>query len=383
MDYMPILKCKDAEFKAYSHLEPHEKRAIHIFFDITKPSSKENESISNLQDFIDNKVDGISSCFLETLPLFQSKKVIYLDAFFFDPSTTLENNQHILSYAFNSLKNRSIDVNIVVGYERWGTEFDYSIEYREALKEIREKSEGDFCIRLGVEAINDMISEPSYFYERLNSIIESLMLVPEKCIALLDFGSLSNKTIDETIDQAKTSIKLIRHYNFSKIFIGGCSVPDHIGEAVAINSSAVVQRKEMLVWKNLTANHGFTNIGFSDYGIRSSQHQDNRYGKNINGKIWYTIENSYFVVRGHKLIDQPKSDQFKDLAMNIIKSGYHSIHSRNWADQKIMQSVVKTIRNIRDWVCIGTNRHIHCTLLEISTHKQGVSIKSQRSKITV
>lgn len=381
MDYMPILKCKDAELNAYFHLDLHEKNAICTFFDLTKPSNTEKQHTSSLQSFVDGKVEGISSCFLGTLPLFLSKNSIYLDAFYFDPSTTLENNQHILSYAFDCLKNRNIDINMVVGYERWGTEFDYSLEYREALKEIREKSEGAFCIRLGVEAIDeDMVSEPDYFHERLNAIIESLVLLPEKCILLLDFGSLSNKNIHEIINQAKDSIKMIRDYNFSKIYFCGCSMPDHIGEAVTTNTTAVIQRKEMLAWKAITEDSRFIDVGFSDYGIRSSKSQDNGYGKNINGKIWYTIENAYFVTRGHKLSDPPHGGQFKGLAYSVIKSGYHSIYSKNWADQEITKATVKAIINIKKWICIGTNRHMHCVLLEIATHKQKISLKPRANK---
>ena len=280
----------------------------------------------------------------------------------------------------DGIQSKNIVVSPVVGYERWD-ELNPIIEYQDALKEIREKTSGNFCVRLGSEALDDdMISEPEYFHERMNSIIDDLMLSPSNCIVLLDFGNVSKKNISALIQQAKSSISMIREYNFSKVFIGGCSMPDYIGEVVEANSTAILQRKEMLVWKAITEDSKFFDIGFSDYGIRNSESQDNGSGKNINGKIWYSIQNSYFVTRGHMLSEPPKGQQFKKLAESIIMSGYWSSYSSNWADQEIFKATINTIKDLKKWIGIGTNRHIYCVLQEIAEHKQKVLAKEKLPK---
>lgn len=367
--YIPMLKAKHGETSAIVNLTPSEKNRIIPFFDLPKPSLNDMEK-HGIKSVIDKCVDDICYAFSthdKNLSLFVNEGEIFLDSFYFDRNETI-GGLHILNYAANRLRQANIIVNPVIGYERWGEQ-----EYHDAIMDFEFKEKNFYCLRLGEEALDvDIPNEPDYFEDNLKSILSSLSLSPNKLIVILDFSNISEKSISDIIDIANKSIDLLSRLGFENIYTSGSSMPDSLGKVVASNSEATLRRKEMSVWKKIYENNKTLDIGFADYGIRNPQMADNSGGAVANAKIWYTIGSAYFVVRGHLMSEPPKGDQFKKLAAKVISSGYFSHYSDNWGDFMIKKSAVKSIKNLTDWISIGTNHHIHTLLNEILEFKYQV-----------
>lgn len=86
----------------------------------------------------------------------------------------------------------------------------------------------------------------------------------------------------------------------------------------------------------------------------------------MNGKIRYTIENSYFIARGHSLRQDNKTAQNNVLAKAIVDSHHYMGASFSWGDSRIMDcSQGHFVGSPTTWISIDTNHHISSLTTEI------------------
>ncbi len=184
---------------------------------------------------------------------------------------------------------------------------------------------------------------------------------------MLDFGDLTNESIIQVQEKIIKALGLLSTYHFEFISIAGCSLTTTINDMVPkIESNAIVIRREMMAWQACKKYANAQNLIFGDYCVFNPSAQDDIIARHANGKIRYTIQNNYFIVRGHSRQVGNKGEQMYDLSQIIIDSKYYMGKGFSWGDQRIMDCSKKKFKgNLCNWVAIDTNHHTHTVLTEI------------------
>ncbi len=361
--YVPVLRAKQGEFDALdpirqSQLKDNVTPVIHPFFEIQNIIKKD----ANLLTEITSTCSKITQLW--------SGNTAMVDGYYWQPSEAiLENGEHFLTYAYNLLYDGGVKVVPVIGYDRW---FDQASGlYRQSMGSLICPNAPYFCIRVDGDAFYDL-SEPEFFEDQINEIIDSLKLSHSQCSIMIDFGnvSLNRITIEEMLRKAKIAIEILNAYDFKYISISGASYPEGVNYAVLEHDTdGSVLRKEMIAWQSLRETYPDLKLVFGDYGIRLPSVEKVIKNKHINGKIIYTIDLNYFVVRGHPVSrDGGKYTQMPSLASRLVNSVYYEGSSFSWGDQRIADCAQGTdhfIGNSTQWVAIGTSHHIKYVLEEI------------------
>lgn len=369
--YVPILKAKKGEFNAFKNLP----RAVQLYtlpvFELPTLTSRMLETtylgVSNPREQFINKcaVDLSSSLSVST---------IGVDIHSWAPDSTIENGEHVLSVFTSCLSNEGCEVLPVIGYDRWEDD-EYS-----TILQLLAQSQERFILRLDSYAFEDMVEE-ELFLETIEDIVSSMGLDTRKCSVILDFGDVSKDSIVDIQEQVDTALALLKDYQFSFISIAGCSITSDInGMVPKKNSTGIVVRKEFKVWTAVRSFNSSTKFVFGDYGIANPNVSDDTIAPDANGKIRYTVEGSYFVVRGYSRRQGEKGAQMHGLCKSLVDSGYFCGVKFSWGDMMIDKcanyGTVKGnvfVGNPTSWVAIDTAHHIAYVTQEVVEFEHSVS----------
>ena len=356
--YVPILKAKPGEFSALENLKPIYSQKITPFFEVPKFTKKISElaylrgSTQPKKDYLDKVCRDItSSC---------DSSSIFFDQFEWKPNVYTETGEHVYSYVFRKLSLTGLKVYPVIGLDRWDDK-----DYKNALRNLMAPEDTLFCLRIDSETIEDAYDE-EHFIESIENIMDELHLTGEQMIILFDFGDVTKKSIVSLLADMHHLLRVVEDFNFGAKMIAGASFPTFINEAVKTeDSTGYVERREMVVWKTLLEEN-FEGLIFSDYGIRNPSAVDDVPATHANGKIRYTINNRYFVARGHSKQKGNKGDQIYDLAKVIVTSSHYLGIPFSWGDEKIYDCSLKKLKGRpQDWVGYDTNHHISYVVEEV------------------
>lgn len=356
--YVPIIRAKKGEFDAYENLPKEVHKKILPLFELPKFTENTNNLVicKGQPNPIECYLNDLANKITKVRGLYP----VLVDIFKWAPNSTVENGEHVLNYFVNQLNRKKTPVIPVVGYDRWEDP-----EYSNALSHIN-SIQGKYCLRLESYAFEDMIHK-EYFLENIDDIVATLNLDTSICNVILDFGDITNISITQIQEKITKALTLLSKYRFEFISIAGCSLTTIINKMVPeIESTAIVVRREMIAWQSCKEYVDTKNLIFGDYGIFSPSVQDDIIAPDANGKIRYTIQNNYFVVRGHSRRVGNKGEQMYDLSKTVIDSVYYMGKGFSWGDQKIMDCSNKELKgNGCTWVAIDTNHHTHTVLAEI------------------
>jgi len=323
--YIPILKAKQGEFDALKNTSAATAQRIQPIFEV--PAFTGGKRFENMAQptvaYLNEITVKIASVRLN-MPCF-------LDSRHWAPNATLENGEHVLSYALSRLIALDVPVNPVINYDVWDDP-----EYQEVFKNAGASSVGTLCIRLESDAFDDM-DDPEYFMERLNSIITATAFPEAQICVLIDFRDTKALSVVEMQATAEKCIETLNAWRFAYIGIAGSSIPIMINDAVEkINSTGYVTRKEVLTWKALRKAYPRQNLVFSDYAIRNPNSVDGP-APHANGKIRYTISNQFFVVRGHSMQLHDKGKQYHRLSAEVVSSPHYMGPEFSYGDEHLLQ----------------------------------------------
>ncbi|HGY9593543.1 TPA: beta family protein [Vibrio campbellii] len=372
--YVPILKAKKGEFEAYQNLS----RAVQLntlpIFELPQLTSKmlENKTYSALVSPYDYFVGKCAKELSSSLGV----PTLGVDIHAWAPNSTVESGEHVLSKFVSALTAYGCDAIPVIGYDRWEDE-----EYATVLKLIAQ-SKDRFILRLDSFAFEDMI-EGDVFFDTLEDIVSSMNLDTSKCSVLLDFGDVTKTSIVEIEEQVTTALSLLRDYKFMFTSIAGCSVTTDInGMVPSINSTGIVVRKEFKAWKAVKTFAPNTNFVFGDYGIANPNVADGIVAPDANGKIRYTIADSFFVVRGYSRRQGEKGAQMHGLCETLVNSGYYLGPEFSWGDSMIHKcsqhgTIGKKVfvGSTTNWVSIDTTHHMTFVNSEILEFERKAATK--------
>ncbi|WP_417211478.1 beta family protein [Acinetobacter venetianus] len=364
-EYVPIMKAKKGEFDALNpiRLEQLEYKIQPVFHPLFEMPNVYEEGASRLAD-VTKRCEKIASLWNGNIAL--------VDGYFWKPSEALlENGEHFLTYTYNKLFALGVKVVPVIGYDRW---FDQGSNlYNQTMRGINYPNAPYFCIRLDGDAMYD-IDEPDFFKEHIESIIFDLKLVETNCSILLDFGdvSVNRITIEQMLAKSTNFLEILSDYNFKYIAISGASYPSSVAEAIDDHDTdGPVLRKEMVVWQTLRKMFPNVKLTFGDHGARHPAPEKEIRNKHTNGKIIYTTDLNYYVVRGHPFSrDGGSHAHRKQLAERLINSTNYEGADFSWGDQKIFEcahGIKDFIGNPTQWVAIDTSHHIRYVLEEVKS----------------
>lgn len=378
--YVPILKAKKGEFDAYKNLPRTVQLSALPVFELPTITSKMLETtylgVSNPRELFINKCAlGLSSSI--------EVPTIGVDIHSWAPDSTIENGEHILSAFSSCLDSHGCEVIPVIGYDRWEDE-----EYSTVLRLLAQSKER-FILRLDSYAFEDMVEEEP-FLETIEDIVSSMGLDTSKCSVILDFGDVSKSTIVDIQGQVDTAISLLEDYKFNFISIAGCSITADInGMVPKKNSTGLVVRKEFKVWKSIRAFNSNINFVFGDYGIANPNVGDETIAPDANGKIRYTIADSYFVVRGYSRRQGEKGAQMHGLCQTLIDSGYFCEADFSWGDMMIEKCAnygkvrgKVFVGNPTSWVAIDTTHHMTYVTKEVYEYEAAMATASHLHMLT-
>ncbi|MBN3135804.1 beta family protein [Pectobacterium punjabense] len=356
--YVPILKAKPGEFSALEKLKPIYSQKITPFFEVPKFTKKTKElaylrgSVQPKKDYLDKVANDItSSCTATSL---------FFDHFEWKPNEYIETGEHVYSYMFRKLCASGLKIYPVIGLDRWD-----DIDYQNVFRNLSTPEDTLYCLRIDSETIEDAYDE-EHFIESIEKIIDALHLSCEQLIVLFDFGDVTKKSIVSLLADMHHLLKVTAGFGFGASMLAGASFPTFVNEAVKHeDSTGYVERREMVVWKTLLE-ESTERLIFADYGVRNPSAVDDVHSKHTNGKIRYTINNRYFVARGHSKQKGNKGDQIYDLAKVIVASPHYLGVGFSWGDEKIFDCTLKKFKGrAQDWISYDTNHHISYVVEEI------------------
>jgi hypothetical protein len=354
--YVPVMAAKRGEFTALSNLQTSiSEKAMPIFeLPAQKPDATMFEkSISKTAGNAGKAWSGRSA---------------FLDISKWSPNARTESGIHVLEYAFSQFESNGILVNPVVGYDRWDDP-----AYSQALKNIRTMHRITPCIRLDREAIQDDMLDVEYFSERIGDIMAALAVSPTNCYVLVDFGDVSTIPVPDLIEHAENAINVLRGLGFSVVIVAGGSMPTAVNEAVDTpDAVGCIPRIEMLAWKAIFSEGKDRNVIFGDYLIRNPDAADGVIAPHANAKIRYTIENQFFIVRGHSKKFDSLTIQHKELSSRLVGSAHYMGPSFSWGDSEVLScsTGVKEIRDPTTMIAVDTNHHISAVISEVFEHQR-------------
>ena len=359
--YYPILKAKDAEFKALREARSVVTENILPLFElpIFNPALKKYKDDPHAKA---TYLSEISRKIGELRPGMQTM----VDSYHWkDPGEKVESGEHHMSYIFNALTSQGVKLVPVVGYDRWDDE-----EYRLGLKSIARVHTGRFCIRLERFAFDDA-SDPDHLHERLSEILNFLEIDPEKCHVILDLEDLSSMRADEILIKFNALFVQVAKYFFDTYSIAGCSLPSSIDKVIKNqDSSGTVLRREMKVWKYAREKYPDSQIFFGDYGVRGPSTGETGYG-NTNAKIRYTIDDEYFILRGHVIRKPVGGYQHCDLADALVASRHYLTPGFSWGDREIERCAARAFGGgATRWITIDTSHHLAYVTAEIAEYER-------------
>lgn len=356
--YVPLMAAKRGEFTALTNLQTSISEKVMPVFELPaqKPGTAEFEKA------ICRTAAGAGKAW--------SGRNAFLDISKWSPNARTESGIHVLEYAFSQFRSSGVPVHPVVGYDRWDDP-----SYSQALRNIRTMIPVTPCIRLDREAIKDDMLDVPYFSERMNDIMSSLEVSPSNCYLMVDFGGVSTMSVPDLIEDAEYAVSVLRSLGFGMVIIAGGSMPAAVNEAVKYrDDEGCIPRIEMHAWKAIFSGNQDRNIIFGDYMIRNPNAADGVIAPQANAKIRYTINNQFFIVRGHSKQLDSLTIQHKELSRKLVGSAHYLTPTFSWGDSEVLNcsTGVKEIRDPTTMIAIDSNHHISAVVAEVFEHQRSV-----------
>lgn len=355
--YVPILRAMKGDAEAINRAKPVLLGRVLPLFDVPKPGDRGKQRANRPQKstaaVLDNAIKVVASV--------RGVPGVMVDAFQWLPGDTTEDGEHVVEYFVSGLRSSGMRVIPVIGYDRWE-----SPPYQAALQRVIDEDGQLVCVRFDSEATGDA-REPKYFAEQVRRMLAAFDLEPERCVAVLDFGDVCSRTVDELIADGRALLNALAPMRFGTYATAGSSMPPIITKAVGRpGTTAIIDRKEMFAWEALKRAFPDITLVFGDYGVRGPRAVEAPVS-NANGKIRHTIQRRFFIARGSPLNAPPYYEQNFALARKVADSQHFLGEAFSWGDAQIAAASrrERSCGSAQTWVTIDTNHHVAFAVLEV------------------
>ncbi len=354
--YVPVLKGKEGEFRALSHLHSGIRAKLTPFFDITRPDDRWR---GRTDEYLQKKADYIQKSW-------GCDETIFVD--FFDILTLqTSSGLHFVEFFFNELRKRNI----------WGisvTGLDRDEEYNISIKKVIESDNRGVCIRLLSYDIQDSFEAN----KKVNELLSFLELSAQDSHIILDLRNLTPDSMPEYVDDTLVFLHNFGKLNeWSTLTLAGSGFPESMG-GIEKNSLTRIPRVELELWEQVISQGRNERLNrlptFGDYGICYPDIPDFDLSFNPSVKIRYTLPQSWLVVKGggikRKINGKTSRDysQFHTLAEKMCANREYYSRDYSYGDSYIFRCAKGLVGpgNLTKWVEVDTNHHLTLVAQQIA-----------------
>lgn len=349
--YAPILKAKAGEFKAVRELSTDVRARIAPMFDFDLPD--ENKGITSVSHIAKSAV-SLRKC--------NPPSPFYVDAFNWAPDAQVETGDHVISYLLSMLRAEGLAPVPTIGYDRWGI-----LEYRLAIAGLGAGPGGAWAIRLD-RTVQDDIYDEDAVRDTIEDMLTTVGAEPQDVTVFIDLqdASPAQVSVAALTMECNNVLQALRGFGFHAFVVAGSSLPSQINLAVpSPNSTSSIVRKEHVAWRTIRAQNPQIPIIPGDYGVRGPTSYSGP-NKHMNGKIRYSMDQRFFIARGHSIYLDHSYVQMHSLGAAVTASGHYRGPAFSWGDQKIAEAAAGLFTGqMSSWIAVDTNHHMHSVVDEV------------------
>lgn len=351
--YVPILRWKEAERGALSHLEDKDSISLtplielvpdHFIQENTKGHSKKLNSNS-----VTNKVAG---------QIFQSwgERPFFIDLWNLPKDIFSQGTNHPLVMLGQCASNLNLSLIPVTGIER-------DENYKLAVRTVLTLFKLGVCLRLTLADIK----RPG-LGQALNEVLSFLSLTPEETDLLVDFQIIDQSA--PTFDILSSLIPNMQRWrNF--IVTSGAFPKDLSG--LKKNQQHTIPRLDWTTWRDQATVPSNANRlpTYSDYTIQHSRYSRRAGQLRYSASIRYTSDDCWIIMRGENVFNRegPGFRQYPDWAILLCDLSEYCGETYSSGDKYIKEMSLQSTKTggASEWLQAGINHHMTFVVRQIST----------------
>ncbi|MBI2604450.1 MAG: beta family protein [Deltaproteobacteria bacterium] len=349
--YIPILKGKRGELSALMRLSDDVRERILPLLDIQRVPLV----------FPKNSPTGVLKCSLEEHLKQSAEKIVkalgdaplLLDTTDIPLEARVSGQKHYFRYLLDALSAQGSNPYPVTGLDR-------DKEYNLAVKGFVARTKG--C-NVGIRLLADDIENYSDTMPLLEKLLNTIGVSPKECFLILDHKAIEGAGVDKAVETSEDFIcNLFSPNDWRSLTVAGSGFPQTM-QGIERKSISRLRRHEFSVWSKLQKKKKDLprQPSLGDYGIThpdSLEFDPRKF--TMGGKIRYTTENEWIIVKGTSFKTGEKGLQYHSLSKELIKMTEFLGADFSWGDEYVTKCAAKKVGpgNLEMWICIDTNHHI-------------------------
>jgi len=262
----------------------------------------------------------------------------------------------VLLHAY--LRNRGIQAIPVTATDRKG-------EYHDAFVRTAKAGRAGIAVRL----YSDDLEVPAVTIQKLKSLAADVECTSAEIDLIIDLKRILIAELPTLRGQSLEFLgALDLEAPYRSLTLVGSSLPLNLN-GIPQNEDRDVPRLELRLWREVrSARRGLRAIGLGDYAVVRPEYDDQQTNfEHINGKIFYTTEDSTRVVRGESRKKEKLQFQYPKLAGRLVTGDAFSGVSFSWGDARIAACARRGEGYGRpvDWIAFATSHHLELVPVQI------------------
>jgi len=350
-NYVPILRPKQGELQAILELNEDTRGEITPLFDIHRISIQDAKKKKTYDDHFDKVVVNLAKYWGPESPFIFDLSAIELD-------TRMSDGTHPVSFFVENFLDNRMKFIISTGTDR-DSEHDDAIRLA-----IKTKKTDRLCVR----ALKEDLDDPATFME----FCKTFGLAQGKIHLLVDLKYVQADELEDLSDRISTFCGEVEITKWASFVVSASGFPIDMS-GIPANSTAEIPRTEFTLWKMIfDAEPLFgRKPKYSDYGLVNPVKPDMDPALvKAGGKIRYTTDGSWIVMKGHGLHKGEKYAQYKSLSLKLIKNPQYKGRDYSWGDGFVYgcaKVAEKKFGNLTTWVKVDTNHHLTFVVEQIAS----------------
>jgi hypothetical protein len=345
--YVPFLKGKQGEFNALSEIDRDDREHLTPLIEIG-PIEIDPKTGANVKS-LDETLEGFAP---KIVKAWGSLDFCYVDLPEFEPGARLEDGRHPVARFFEDAKAADLAALPVAGLDRDGPHLD-------AIADAMASGGNGVAVRLR----RNELQAPASLDGDLKRLSDILRVDFREIDLLLDFGPILKSEIATIKAEAKGALRGLPDIDaWRSLTICSGAFPQTVSPDVKPGESGTLERRDWQVWRTLIEEAQLPRLpAFGDYGVASPAWLQGFDPEIMDpaAKIVYARDKDWLVVRGRSLKKQGY-DQYRALALQIVKSGSFQGSKHCWGDDYIAKCANRQVGtgNLTTWVAVATNHHL-------------------------
>jgi hypothetical protein len=359
--YVPMLKAKQGELNALSHLKDGAQCLLKPFLDIPRPTD-----VTGVDVYL-KKVSG------KIGQAWGGEDTFYVDLSDFPLQLRCGNGRHPLAVCHESLHEVGGKPIPVYGFDR-------DDDYLRAICRLPELGRWGLCVRLDED---DFVSEEE-LGGRINQLLTLTGLSMRDVDILIDLRSIIAVSPQALMGIARRGVAWVLGIGrFRSITLAASNFPKDVS-GVRRDSVGFVERREFALWQEIhEAFSRQVRVSFGDYGIVHPDFVGGIIAPNRNAKIRYTLESSWMIVRGHAVNETQGAIQNPELSETLVSRREFLGPQFSWGDDYINKCAAREVGpgNPTTWVSVDTSHHLALTSSQVANAVQVITRATEGARV--